>query len=338
MSDEQHEHDKLGNEQYDERHGIKGPAVASDAARAAGSESGSPSATSSEKGLRETKTHGEESNQLHHRGPVTAKVPTNETMTVGDRVFSILDKAFTWLGQTGRAASRVSAGNASDADRARWDIVKGPLAGVAKAAATLVCVGVLMWAGSTGYRLGGQSVVVADTPQYQQASQKLKWANVDLMESKQDVANREKQIKEANDAIDQAKKDREKYGKIVEEVQQAQRESKSPVLTVIAIGDTSQSYIFFETPMTVHNNTDKTYSFFEVYVQATDADGNVVHSGYALGESETTCEPNADCQIKLFDEFDPRGLKVTPTYWSVTATDGSSDYGRYGADVMSKQL
>ncbi|MBW3090162.1 hypothetical protein [Bifidobacterium miconisargentati] len=259
-------------------------------------------------------------------------------MTMGDRVFLLLDKAFTGLGQVTGIIARVASGKASADERVRWDAAKGPLAVAAKAAVIVVCVLALAWLGTVAYRLGGQSVVVKDTPQYQKASQNLKWANVDLMESEQDVANRQKQIKQANAIIDQAKQDREKYGNIVDEIQQAQKQNKDPALTVTAIGDPTQSYLYYETPITVHNNTQQAYSSVDVYFQAVDGDGNVLHSAYAMGESETTCEPNADCALSIFDDFNPSGSKLMPTYWGVTATGGSSEYGRYGVDAMSKQF
>lgn len=273
-----------------------------------------------------------------HQGPLNTSVPTNENMTIGDRVFLLLDKAFTSLGQIAGMITRVASGKASADERARWDAAKGPLTVAAKTAGIVVCVLALAGTGVIAYRLSGQSVIVKDTPQYQKASQNLKWANVDLMESEQDVANRQKQIKQAKATIDQAKQDREKYGNVVDEVKQAQQQNKEPALTVTAIGDPTQSYLYYETPITVHNNTQQAYSSFNVYFQALDGDGNVLHSAYAMGESETTCEPNADCALSIFDDFNLAGSKLMPTYWGVTATGGGSEYGRYGADAMSKQF
>lgn len=209
----------------------------------------------------------------------------------------------------------------------------------AKLAAGLVALIVVVWLGGVAYGLGGKSVVVQQSPDYIRESQRLTWANSDLEESKQDIANRERQIKDVGTQIEELRSERERYGNLLEEIKQVQRQDKNPELSVAAIGDVSQSSSsYFAITATVHNQTQDTLTSFSVYYQVEDAQGNVVGTGFAMGETGATCAPNADCPIRSLTMNNPSGTKFVPVKWGVTASDGNSEYGRYGADVMTKQF
>lgn len=213
------------------------------------------------------------------------------------------------------------------------------LAGGARMLAGLACVAALIGTGVAGWNLRGRSVVVQESPQYRKEAENLKWANSDLEESKQDVSNRQQQIREAGSQVDQLKRDQEKYGQLVQEIKKAQQQSKTPILTVTAIGDiTQQSSFSYRVPITVHNNSQDTLTFFEIYYEAVDADSNIVDAGYALGDSGVACEPNADCIVRTYSNYSPSGTRIIPTFWSTNTANSDSQNGRYGADVMSKQF
>ncbi|KAB7788349.1 hypothetical protein [Bifidobacterium cebidarum] len=210
---------------------------------------------------------------------------------------------------------------------------------VARLLVVVACIAALIGTGFAGWNLGGRSVVVQESPQYRKEAENLKWANSDLEESKQDIDNRQQQLREAGSQVDQLKRDQEKYGQLIQEIKQAQQQSQTPMLTVTAIGDISQQSTFsYHVPITVHNNSQNTLTFFEVYYETVDADQNIVDSGYALGSSGATCEPNADCVVKTYGNYSPAGTRIIPTYWSINTANSDSQYGRYGADVMTKQF
>ncbi|PLS24640.1 hypothetical protein BLI708_09390 [Bifidobacterium imperatoris] len=203
----------------------------------------------------------------------------------------------------------------------------------------LACVAALIGIGITGWNMGGRSVVVQESPQYRKEAENLKWANSDLEESKQDVNNRQRQLREAGSQVDQLKRDQEKYGQLIQEIKQAQQQSETPVLTVTVIGDILQRSTFsYHVPITVHNNSQSALTFFEVYYQAVDGAGNVVDAGYAVGSSGTTCEPNADCEVTTYSNYSPAGTRIVPTFWSTNTASSDSQFGRYGADVVSRQF
>ncbi|PJM77278.1 hypothetical protein [Bifidobacterium felsineum] len=248
-----------------------------------------------------------------------------EGKVLPDRLFDIVDDAFTAVKTM---VSRDDNG-----------ILARRLAIGARVLMALACVAALIGAGIVGWNMGGRSVVVQESPQYRKEAENLKWANSDLEESKQDVDNRQRQLREAGSQVDQLKRDQEKYGQLIQEIKQAQQQSETPMLTVTAIGDILQQSSFsYRVPITVHNNSQNALTFFEVYYQAVDAAGNVVDAGYAIGDSGVTCEPGADCVVKTYSNYSPSGTRIIPTFWSTSTASSDSQFGRYGADAVNRQF
>ncbi|MBT1180960.1 hypothetical protein JS531_03035 [Bifidobacterium sp. CP2] len=219
----------------------------------------------------------------------------------------------------------------------------GRFHGLLKIAATLAVVALLGWVGHTGMAMGVASVDVTRTPQYAQRARDLRWAQSDLKESQEDVVNRTRDIGKANDAIKQADKDAATYQAVVDEFDKAGQASESPAITVTGIGERGASAGGYTTiPMTVHNNTSNTYTFYEVNFQVQDDAGNVRHAYFALGSSDIgsgVCGPNADCHIQVLDQFDYAGLTLVPISWSVSTADSSGNgYGTYGTDAPTRRF
>lgn len=263
-----------------------------------------------------------------------------------DAVFRALD---SWLTAVKHIARGIIRHHGADTDEdsaektrkgaASAHIDAHHMASPAKLAVSLVALIVVVWLGGVAYGLGGKSVVVQQSPDYIRESQRLTWANSDLEESKQDIANRERQIKDVGTQIEELRSERERYGNLLGEIKQVQRSDKTPELSVVAIGDVSQSSSsYFAIAATVHNQTQDTLTSFSVYYQVEDAQGNVVGTGFAMGETGATCAPNADCPIRSLTMNNPTGTKFVPVKWGATASDGNSEYGRYGTDAMTKQF
>lgn len=263
-----------------------------------------------------------------------------------DTMFEALD---SWLTAVGRVARGIIRHHGADTDGGSAEKTgKGAASGhaavqhmaaPARLMAGLVTLIAVVWLGGVAYGLGGKSVVIQNSHEYIRESQRLTWANSDLEESKQDIANRERQIKDVGTQIEEFRSERERYGNLLDEIKQVQRPGKTPELYVAAIGDVSQSSsAYFAITATVHNQTQDTLTSFSVYYQVEDAQGNVVGTGFAMGETGATCAPNADCPIRSLTMNNPTGTKFVPVKWGATASDGNSEYGRYGTDVMTKQF
>ncbi|MBT1175306.1 hypothetical protein JS530_07305 [Bifidobacterium sp. LC6] len=252
----------------------------------------------------------------------------HEPQTIGDRIFTLLDDGLTKL-KTMPIDTMVS-----DASQRAVRIAHAAV----KPLTILAVLAVLVGVGVAGWTAGGYSVAVQNSPEYHRETEKLKWATSDLMESKQDVENRNRQIRQAQSQLDEIAQQRKQYGQIVSEIKQAQQQSEDPKITVTAIADYTKSFTYYTVPITVHNNTQDTLTRFTLYYQAVDGSGNVAHNGFAMGESGTTCAPNADCAIRIFDMYNPAGTKIIPVSWNVTTQSGESSNGRYGADVLSRQF
>lgn len=197
-----------------------------------------------------------------------------------------------------------------------------------------LCAIAVVAAGVAGWTMGGRSVDVRASAEYQAKAKELDRAETALTESKQDVDNRAKQVDEADGALTATAKERERYRELAKEFG-ALPGDDNPRIVVKAIGPAQSSYGYHLIPITIHNNTSATLTYYEIRYQLTDDAGNVVHAYFANGTA--TCAAKADCVIEGSDRFDPSGMTFTPISWNL---DGSGDgtYGCYGTDVVTRRF
>ncbi|NMM97906.1 hypothetical protein [Bifidobacterium olomucense] len=212
-----------------------------------------------------------------------------------------------------------------------WETWRKPVIAV-------LCLVFLAAIGAAGWYAGGHSVVVQESPRYLNEAENLKWANSDFEESKQDIANRQSQMKQASTQLDQIKTERAQMSQLLKEIRQVAQPQDSPSITVNAIGDVSSSITYSTIPFTVHNNTQNVLTNYQVYYEALDSNGNILDAGYALPESGATCEPNSDCAISSLNMFNPAGSTIVPIYWTANTANNDWHDGYYGTDVIRKQF
>lgn len=196
------------------------------------------------------------------------------------------------------------------------------------------CAVVVVVSGVIGWNMGGDSVDVRSNAAYQAKAKELKRAETALTESKQDIGNRAKQVDEANDAIAETTKEMEHYQDLAKEFGPIAGDA-NPKIGVQAIGAAENSYGYHNIPITIHNNSSTTLTYYQINYQFTDDVGNITHTYFA--NSTAPCAANADCTVNGFDRFDPTGMTLTPISWTIDGT-GTGTYGRYGTDVATRRF
>ncbi|NEG55525.1 hypothetical protein [Bifidobacterium platyrrhinorum] len=211
----------------------------------------------------------------------------------------------------------------------------------AAAACAIVMLGVPAALAAAGWRRGAADIDVAGSAPYRAERRRLELARSDLGESEQDIGLRRKDVAKARESLDGAKAEGERYRAAVEEFQTAGRQTKAPALAVVSIGDMTDDYGYRSIPITVHNTTSNTYTYYSIDYQATDDDGDVAYTGFAMFDSASgaVCMPDSDCTMRILDRHDFTGQTVTPMSWSVSGPGGTADdYGRYGDDVTARRF
>ena len=196
-----------------------------------------------------------------------------------------------------------------------------------------ICLIAVIAAGIMGWNMGGRSIDVHASAEYQARTKELRRAETALTESQEDIDNRNTQLNETDDAIGKTEQEMKRYQDFAKEFGPSAGDA-NPQITVKSIGAVEPSYSYYDIPITVHNNTSTAITYYEIRYQLTDDAGNITYTGFANDSSG--CAPDVDCVIMSHGRFNPAGMTLTPISWTTGSAENS--YGRYGTDVVTRRF
>ena len=196
-----------------------------------------------------------------------------------------------------------------------------------------ICLIAVIAAAIMGWNMGGRSIDVRASAEYQVRTKELRRAETALTESQQDIDDRNTQLNETDDAIGKTEREMERYQDFAKEFGPSAGDA-NPQITVKSIGAVDAAYGYYKIPIIVHNNTSATLTYYEVRYQLTDDAGNITNCHFA--NSVNGCAGNADCTFMGYGRFNPAGMTLTPISWTTGSAENS--YGHYGTDVVTRKF